>query len=93
MRCDSGRIWTPLAILALCATGCQSSRNADSAIMIAHLGRESGDPTGMASIRDAFRKANDGYDVACMIGTTHIPPNDTNRIVFVQESTFSMASA
>lgn len=77
-------------LLVCCTGGCGTldrAGGAESAILIAHLGRADGDPEGLQAIRNAFGRSNVGYDVAYFGRTNHIQTASTYRIVFVQEET------
>lgn len=52
-------------------------------VQIAHL--SNGDTVGLASIREAFKAQNPGYDLAYFAATQKVRPQDYTQVVFVQQ--------
>lgn len=74
-----------LATLALVPMlSCASTDTRESAIRIAHLGRDGGDAEGFAELRALFRERNPGYDVEHLPDLGRVEAGDTARVVFVQ---------
>lgn len=55
-------------------------------VLIARLGRASGDADGLAALREIFQQRNAGYDIEYIAAHSHVPAAPASRIVFVQEA-------
>jgi len=78
-----------LMLQLLLLAGCSGPSTLDGEripkISIAHLGKERGDPEGLAAVRSAFRLRNPGYDVFFLSDTRALLPYTQSRAAFVQE--------
>lgn len=55
-----------------------------AAVRIAHLGREGGDPDGLAAIRGSFEARNPGYGLRYHAAAAELPAEEAPRVLFVQ---------
>jgi hypothetical protein len=55
------------------------------AARVAHLSEQGGDPVGLAALRAAFKKRNQGYDLEWVDPLEQLPPQPHPRVAFIQD--------